>query len=503
MRKPMPAPAFDDLIRRGFDMELILKSARPLDAKGRYLHWDQLRYTKPLPEGLDNHEQWWLATHLARSAHSHELPLHDAGGSPFRFCNVAPVQEAVHHISQRAGGHISLEEKRQSTYSGRQYWAGSLVRESIYSSLFEGAATTRQKARRLLQSLDTPRNRSEQMIINNFQAMRHVKKLAASPKPMTPDAVRELHGIITESTLDDKHDAGRVQQEGEERVFISDVMTGRPVFIPPPAEQLPERLERLCQWANGTADAGFIHPVVRAIVLHFMAAHDHYFVDGNGRLARALFYWSMLREGYWLAEYISISSIVYRHPKAYLKAYLYSETDNNDLTYFILHQLEVIQRAIKDLQRYLARKSAEFRAVQRLLRGKEPQFNSRQIRVISDAIRDPLSRFTVRGHASTFDVAIQTARGDLEQFVELDLLVKTTQGKRDFFSPAEDFEERLSQLPDIKSSSSGRAKRSNAAAPRTEGGVSVTGNPSGKKRANKGSGKKSGWPSSAGSPSRS
>src|SRR5205814_10028127 len=56
------------------------------------------------------------------------------------------------------------------------------------------------------------------------------------------------------------------------------------------------------------------HPMVRSMILHFWLAYDHPFVDGNGRTARALFYWSMLRNGYWMFEYITISKIILSGP---------------------------------------------------------------------------------------------------------------------------------------------------------------------------------------------
>jgi Fic family protein len=74
---------------------------------------------------------------------------------------------------------------------------------------------------------------------------------------------------------------------------------------------LPERMRALCAFANmRTGVDGFVHPIVRAIILHFMLAYDHPYVDGNGRTARALFYWSALKDGYWLIEYVSISRII-------------------------------------------------------------------------------------------------------------------------------------------------------------------------------------------------
>ena len=108
---------------------------------------------------------------------------------------------------------------------------------------------------------------------------------------------------------------------------------------PPPAEQLDERMAAMCDFANGKIPNHFIHPVVRAIILHFWLAYDHPFVDGNGRTARALFYWLMLRNNYWLFEFISISQIIRKAPIKYGRAFLYTETDDNDLTYFILYHL--------------------------------------------------------------------------------------------------------------------------------------------------------------------
>lgn len=84
-----------------------------------------------------------------------------------------------------------------------------------------------------------------------------------------------------------------------------------------------------------------------------MIGYDHPFVEGNGRTARALFYWSLARSGYWLMEYISISRLLKQAPAQYGSAYMYSETDENDTTYFILHQISIIERAIDALYEYL------------------------------------------------------------------------------------------------------------------------------------------------------
>jgi Fic family protein len=144
------------------------------------------------------------------------------------------------------------------------------------------------------------------MILNNFLTMQRIRELRK--QPLTPQLVLDLHRLVTEGTLDDPADAGRLRPAGKE--VVVDDLYGTVLHVPPPAEELPQRLEALCLFANGKTPQVFIHPVLRAITLHFWLAYDHPFCDGNGRTARALFYWAMLHQGYWLFEFISISSVI-------------------------------------------------------------------------------------------------------------------------------------------------------------------------------------------------
>ena len=113
----------------------------------------------------------------------------------------------------------------------------------------------------------------------------------------------------------------------------------------------------MCDFANGKTPGEFVHPAIRSIILHFWLAYDHPFLDGNGRTARALFYWSMLHHHYWLCEFISISHLILKAPAEYERAFLYTETDDNDLTYFIIYHLKLIRRAVDELHKYIARKT--------------------------------------------------------------------------------------------------------------------------------------------------
>ena len=252
----------------------------------------------------------------------------------------------------------------------------------------------------------------------------------------------ELHRLVTDGTLERPEMAGRTQLPGEDRIKVLDRATGTILHEPPPAEQLPERLRKMCEFANGGRLDTFLHPVIRAIIVHFWLAYDHPFDDGNGRTARALFYWSMLSQGYWLAEFLTISSILTKAPVQYARSFLYTETDDNDLTYFIMYQLQVIMRAINGLEGYLKRKMAEVKRTEKLIK-QLGALNHRQTALLNHALRHPDHPYTVKSHSLSHNIVSQTARTDLEGLVERGLLEKQRVGKGYTFYPTEDLSDKL------------------------------------------------------------
>ena len=409
---------------------------------GRYFHWDELRHRTP-PKGL-SHEAWWAGIKIARQGLLRPLPFVDKHKRPVLFGMPDPVLRALHEIDRRVGGAVAMDKPIVSNEDRDRYLVSSLIEEAITSSQLEGAATTREEAKAMLRSGRKPRDRSELMILNNFRVMEHIRELR--DEPMSPEVVLRMHRIVSEGTLDDPTAVGRLRRAGE-KVRVMDAQHSVILHDPPAAASLPQRLERLCEFANAV-DRGetFVHPVIRAILLHYMLGYDHPFVDGNGRTARALFYWSLARSGYWLMEYVSISRLLRQAPAQYGRAYLHSETDDNDTTYFILHQLSVIERAIEALYEYLARKTAAQRSTERLLRhapGLSDQLNHRQVALLSHALKHAGHGYTVESHRRSHRITLQTARTDLLHLTRLKLLEQRKRGRAFMFYAPEDLRARI------------------------------------------------------------
>ena len=448
MKVPVAPPDLPTLLRRVANQRPerlleIVSAAGGAAPDGRYRHWDTLRHVPP-PKGLSS-EEWWLGVKFARLQLYQTLPFTTKEGRPFKYALVAPVHRMLHYVTKNASGAIQVDEVVTDPGTRDTYLVKSLVEEAITSSQLEGASTTRAAAKEMLQHGRKPRDRSEQMIFNNYRAMEFVRPV--NDAPLTSSIVLELHRLLTEGTLDDPTAAGRLRRPDEE-IVVADPFGVR-LHTPPPADMLPRRLEDLCVFANSYREdekETFLDPVIRAILLHFWLAYDHPFVDGNGRTARALFYWSLAVQGYWLAEFISISRILKKAPARYAEAFLYVETDDDDVTYFLLHQLRVTERAIGALHDYLVIKEREVRETERVLRSSSlatAAFNHRQLALLNHALKHRGFSYTFASHLRSHRVTYQTARTDLLALERAGLLERLVRGRTFLFVAPPDFRARL------------------------------------------------------------
>ena len=361
---------------------------------------------------------------------------------PFQYLTNDFVTETLHQIDISVAPFNQIPEQIKNTETKNRYYVNSLIQEAFTSSQLEGATTIRLVAKEMIRTGRLPCDKSEQMILNNFAAMKSINRF--KDESLSKELIFDIHQLVTEKTLDDSSAAGRFRTANEQINVID--MYNEIFHAPPPAEQLEERMTAMCDFANGKTPKHFVHPVIRAIILHFWLAYDHPFIDGNGRTARALFYWLMLRHRYWLFEFVSISQIIVKAPAKYARAFLYTETDDNDLTYFIIYHLDIIRQATKALYEYIERKTTGLQAIENQLRGIEV-LNHRQRALISHALRHPHQRYTFKSHQISHNVVYQTSRLDLLDLENRGFLKSNKIGKTWYFTPASNLEEKLTNLP--------------------------------------------------------
>ena len=374
-----------------------------------YEYWDKAKY-KALPPGFTPEDLWRFVVADRRTKIVQVWPKYHV-----HFSLTGMMQQQCHQYDMNFGGSWGAGSLIQDEHRER-YLVSSLMEEAISSSQMEGAATTRRVAKDMLRRHATPRDRSQQMIVNNYQTIRFI--VEHKQEPLTRDMLLHIHHLMTDRTMERPEDAGQFRKNDD--VVVENAITHDIVHRPPSYRDIPQFVDDLCSFFNASQPPTFIHPIIRGIVIHFMLAYMHPFVDGNGRISRALFYLYMLRQGYWLTEYLSISRIIYRSKNSYEKAFLCSEADGMDIGYFIAYHLRVLGLAFRDLQSYLQRKIEEREAAAAYL--SIPGLNERQAEMIKMYADNPNAMYTVREFQARFQVTPTTVKSDLEQLMKMGIV---------------------------------------------------------------------------------
>ncbi len=403
-------------------------------ANNECLYWDKVKYLD-IPKDV-THEQLWKLIKFRRSLISVPFDFYSYG---FHYYITNTTQERLHYFDMNFGGTLGSDSPIPAEQK-HQYLVSSLMEEAIASSQMEGASTTRKKAKDMLRKGIKPRNKSEQMILNNYRTIQHIAR--NRDWELTQERLLTIHKLMTQDTLDDSEDEGRFRTTDD--IYVIDSISGEIVHYPVAHAHISDLIDLLCKFFNEKDNEHFIHPIIKGTLIHFLLAYIHPFCDGNGRTARALLYWYMLKEGYWMTEYLSISRIIYHRKNQYEKAFLYTEQDENDLTYFISFNLNVMSEAYESLKRYIKNKLAEQNQTADFLR--IPAVNERQAAILKLVSDKPQSVLTVKEVATRFNVSNFTARTDLQGLVGLGFLtIVAVNKKQNNYIRSSEFEEIFSR----------------------------------------------------------
>lgn len=371
-----------------------------------YYYWNVIK-RMVYPHGLAPGTIWGIVK-LRRRITPHKINF---GSYRFHWNTNNKLQEYLHFLDMHVGGSLSSPYKIADEDKGR-YLISSVMEEAIASSQIEGAATTRKKAKEMLRQNKKPANRSEQMILNNFQTIRHILDLKNTK--LDENILKEIHRLITLNTMSNPAESGAFRADND--IDVIDMATGAVVHHPPDVSELPEMMQDLYDFFNDEDSRVFIHPLIKASIIHFMLGFIHPFADGNGRTARALFYWYLLKRGYWLTEYLSISRLILRAKSQYAKAFQYTEIDEHDLTYFVLFNLKVTKLAFDELIAYVKRKNEERKEVSNFI-GIEG-ISYRQALILEWYYKEPSLLLTVNEVQNRLAISNGSARNDLSWLSE-------------------------------------------------------------------------------------
>lgn len=420
-------------------LEFIQKTFAP-----KYLNWKDIKYKDWIPF-KDNKEIFWAVIKFYRKfkISRKASPIRDQNGIFFTWGGLEHYDQLLHEIDLDMSKYL-LNFPNISKKDHLEYQKSGIIEEAITSAQLEGAHTTRKVAKEMILQQRKPKNHSEKMIFNNFTTMKTIQETYKDDK-LSVDMLLDMHRTITLDTLGKESEEGQfrspddkiVIQKGDDPSIIS--------YVTPPIDFVKEEIHRLIDFANDDLKGDFVHPIIKAIMLHFWIGLLHPFVDGNGRMARALFYWYLLRRGYWAFAFLPISAVIKRSATQYSEAYISSEQDDNDLNYFIDYNIRKILQSVDSFKEYIKKKTVEnekFEKISIIYNN----LNHRQLKTILETELSYQEPITTTLYRNIHNISKITAIKDLKNLLELGLVSSEKKGRNVFYTPTRKISEIRNKL---------------------------------------------------------
>ncbi len=323
------------------------------------------------------------------------------------------LNKKIHNIESLGNKLYDKIENYGSLKKG--FLANSTIEEAITSAIYEGANSTRSKAKALIAAKKSPQNKDEWMLINNYFAMRFIKR--NSTYPVSNRLILKIHEIVSRNTLegDDANFCGKFR---DDKVYI-----GEHEGIT--HTKIEETLNEVIALISG--HPRFIHGLIKGILFHYFIAYIHPFFDGNGRTARTLFYFKMIKNDLKFVELLSISANLKEHGKRYERSFELVKEHDLDMTFFIDFCLDSLIAALEEVEikvNYLM----NFSSLESSM-----GINPNQVSLLQRMALNKYRPFTIEEYAKDIGKSREIARRELKGLLKKGLLKEEKKGKKFFY----------------------------------------------------------------------
>ena len=393
-----------------------------------YYPREKLKYME-IPSELNSPEELYFLIRCLRKGSA--TPVKSTSWEYFTM-NIPPfVQKLLSDLDRKwiwFQSDINFSQAEKNYLS--QEW---IIEEAISSSQIEWAQTTANQAKEIIMRNREPKNKHEIMIVNNYQAMLFITN-ELKDAVLSEDLLLDLQAIVTKNTLEDEWKSWRFRTD-EDNIVVMNGVTWEVYHKPPTVEIMKKEIKNLIDFANDK-DGTFMHPFIKATLLHFWIAYLHPFCDWNGRTARAIFYRYLNKKWYKDFTYIPISRSINNSKKQYSTTFIYSEQEEHDLTFFLVYIAQKTKQAFKEYKEFTIKQKKEHKNIQSIissLYGKT--LNERQLSLIWYFIENPEKYTNNSVYQNQFKVSKNTAKLDLQWLKELALLEVNHIGKYTNYYP--------------------------------------------------------------------
>ncbi|MFA7141990.1 MAG: hypothetical protein WC157_01670 [Candidatus Paceibacterota bacterium] len=408
----------NNLFNLEFPLKTELINSYNFFSEDNYFYYDKLENT-PFKDEL------WFSIKELRKLTLRKTQVKNISNHFFVFKSTrkfAPILHKIDHYKNKRIKHVQTREKLAFH---------NALNEAIASVKIEGKNIEKETIKSLLKKKKTPQTKEEQMFLNNLNAIQKVKSKHIKNK-MSLELLNEMYKDLAFNM-----DCYRLRK-AEDEINIAGDSGNTIYFTAPHANFVQNELLNVFQFLNISKEH---HPIIKAIIVYFWISYLRPFTCENEAIAKNLFYYSVLKDGYNIFSYLPLFNVINQTLKEYVMAFVYSNQDDSDLTYFIDYILERINKAF-----YLFFKAFE-KERNILLKLKEIQkklkLNSRQFTLLQSFHSDLIEKTFISKYEKENQVSSKTARNDLQELVKRNLLREDKQGIFVFYYPISENIERI------------------------------------------------------------
>lgn len=262
-------------------------------------------------------------------------------------------------------------------YYEKEFQQNAIVRSVHYGTHIEGNELNLSQAEKVLSGQEVAaRERDVQEVINYRRVMDYVgKSEIRDPKfEINEELIKQMHKLTVYKILESEK-CGIFRKT---QVVVKNSLTGEVSFKPPMAVAVPFQIKDLVLFINSHFD---IHSVLKSGTVHYELVRIHPFLDGNGRVARALSTLILFQEGYDIRRFFSLEEYFDSDARAYYDALQSVSKREGDLTTWLEYFSLGLSIELSKIKEKVENISIDAKLKERL-GGKPLLLSNRQLKII-------------------------------------------------------------------------------------------------------------------------
>lgn len=263
----------------------------------------------------------------------------------------------------------------------KDFQSDAVIRTVYHGTKIEGNDLTLTQTKQVLEGESViARDRDVQEVINYRNVVRIISDLSQKRGGYDTDSLLEVHRATVDKIIPPEK-AGVFRSS---QVVIKEEGTGKVIFTPPPAVEVPYLVQDFLFWLNSETSRE-IHPVLRAGIVHYVLVTIHPFVEGNGRAVRAFATLVMQKEGYDIKRFFALEEYFDKDLTSYYDAFFKVDQQSpsiaeRDLTPWLEYFSGAVAIELNKIKEKVKKISVDSRL--RLKIGEQVALSARQMKLI-------------------------------------------------------------------------------------------------------------------------